>query len=134
MVEKEEKKKKLRGFAGVISIQMEPLNENEEFKEKFKDEDLKILLNATDGRYAALIKVKNGALEVEGYKNKDRNQLKKEILGWDGKLETTTNLFFKLATDELSLLSIIGKMITRKIKIRGIRKIFVLIKLFDLLE
>lgn len=128
-----EKKKKLRGFAKVISQNLKPLNEVEEFKEKYKDTDLKILLNAVDGRYAALIKIKDGKVEVDGIKNDKKENLTQDALGWDGKLATTTELFFKLATGELSTLSIIGKIITRKIKIKGISKVLVLTDLFSLL-
>ncbi len=49
-----EKKERLHGFAGIVSKQVEPLNGNEKFKEKFKDTKVKVLLNATDGKYAAL--------------------------------------------------------------------------------
>lgn len=129
-----EKKKKLRGFAKIISQQLEPLNEKDEFKEKFKDTDLKILLNAVDGRYAALIKIKKGEVEVDGIKNKEKENLTQEALGWDGKLATTTELFFKIATGELSTLSMIGKIITRKIKIKGISKVLILSDLFAILE
>ncbi|MBD3211884.1 MAG: hypothetical protein GF311_04675 [Candidatus Lokiarchaeota archaeon] len=128
-----EKKKKLRGFAKVISQQLEPLNGNEEFKNKFKDTDLKILLNAVDGRYAALIKIKEGTVDVDGIKNDEKENLTKEALGWDGRLATTTNLFFKIATGELSTLSMIGKIITRKIKIKGISKVLALTDIFELL-
>ncbi|TXT62861.1 MAG: hypothetical protein BAJALOKI3v1_480004 [Promethearchaeota archaeon] len=128
-----EKKKKLRGFAKVISQQLEPLNDNEEFKKKFKDTNLKILLNAVDGRYAALIKIKEGTVEVDGIKNNEKENLTKEALGWDGRLATTTNLFFKIATGELSTISMIGKIITRKIKIKGISKVLALTEIFALL-
>ena len=46
-----EEKKKLRGFAGIVSKQIEPLHEMEEFKEKFKDTEVKVLLNAKDGKW-----------------------------------------------------------------------------------
>ncbi|TXT67177.1 MAG: hypothetical protein BAJALOKI1v1_160009 [Promethearchaeota archaeon] len=130
MSENKEKKQKLRGFAKILSEQLAPLNENEKFREKYKDADMKILLNATDGRYAALIKVKDGSIEVEGIKNKKEN-LKREILGWDGKLETKTQIFFDLAMGKLSTLSIIGKLITRKIKIKNMKKVMMLTELFQ---
>ncbi|MHA1726206.1 MAG: hypothetical protein ACTSYC_07050 [Promethearchaeota archaeon] len=130
----EEKKRKLRGFAGIIAKNLEPLNNIEKFKEKYKDADLKILLNATDGKYAALIKVKNGTVEIEGIKNDDKENLKKEVLGWDGKLETTTELFLKLASGELSSMKMLLKLITRKIKIKGSKYVMELNNLFSLLE
>ena len=93
-----------------------------------------ILFNAVDGRYAALLKIDNGNVVVEGLKNKDKKKLKKKNLGWQGKLETTTNLFLKIATSELSTISIIKKIITRKIKIRGIRKVLILKDLFSFIK
>ncbi|TFF88946.1 MAG: hypothetical protein EU550_00260 [Promethearchaeota archaeon] len=134
MSESEKNKKKLRGFAGVIAKQLEPLNENEKFKKKFENVDLKILLNATDGRYACLIKIEDGSIEFDGIKNSEREKLKQDVLNWDGKLETTTNIFFDLATGKLSTLNMIGKIITRKIKIKSVSKVLVLNELFALLE
>ena len=131
---KPEKKKKPRGFAGVISSQLEPLNGIEKFKSKYKDTELKILLNATDGRYAALINISKGVIDVEGIPNKDRNDLKKDVLGWEGKLETTTPLFLDLAMGKLSTLGVLGKIITRKIKLKGMKKVLVLLDLFAILD
>ncbi|MBD3196279.1 MAG: hypothetical protein GF317_14570 [Candidatus Lokiarchaeota archaeon] len=133
MSEKKEKKKKARGFAGVIQKQLNPLNDNEEFNQKFKDKDEKILLNARDGRYAALIHINNGKIDVEGIKNKKKENLKQDVLGWEGKLDTTTEIFFDLATGNLSTLSMLGKLITRKIKIKGMKKVMMLTELFSLL-
>ncbi len=129
----EEKKKKPRGFAGVIAKNMEPLNTNEKFKEQYKDRDLKILLNASDGKYAAFIKIKNGTIEVDGIKNENKEDLKQEALGWDGKLETSTDLFFKMATGELSTGKMLLKIITRKVKIKGMKNVMELTNLFSLL-
>ena len=130
MSENKEKKPKLRGFGKILAEQLEPLNEKDKFKEKYKDIDLKILLNATDGRYAALIKIKDGHIQVDGFKNKKEN-LKREKLGWNGKLETKTQIFFDLAMGKLSMLSVIGKLITRKIKIKNMKKVMVLTQLFQ---
>lgn len=128
-----EKKKKPRGFAGVIAKNLEPLNEIETFKEHYKDADLKILLNATDGKYAALIKVKNGTLEVDGIKNNDKEAMSQESLGWDGKLETNTELFFKIAMGELSTGKMLLKMVGRKVKIKGAKQVAELSNLFKFL-
>ena len=80
----DEKKKKLRGFAGIVSKQVEPLKDNEKFKERFKDTEVKVLLNAKDGKYAALLVIDKGTIYVEGMKNKPKKNLKKENrwLGW----------------------------------------------------
>jgi len=58
----DEKKKRIRGLAGIVSKLVEPLNENEKFKEKFKDTEKKVLLNAKDGKYAALLVIDKGTI------------------------------------------------------------------------
>jgi len=131
---KKKKKKRLRGFAGVINNQLTPLNEIEYFREEFKEEDFKILLNAVEGRWAALIEVKGGEVKVDGLKNDPKENLKKKKLGWDGKLETTTPIFLQIAMGKLSLLGIIWKVITRKIKIKGVRNLLKLLKMFNILS
>ena len=129
----EEKKKRIRGFAGIVSKQVEPLNNNEKFKEKFKDTEVKVLLNATDGKYAALLVIDKGRIYVEGFKNKPKTNLKKKVAGWDGRLQMSTENFVKLLdSDELSLGKIVGKVLIGKIKIRGIKKVLTLLALFKL--
>jgi len=124
-------KKKLRGLAGILSKLVEPLNENQKFKEKFSDIELKVLLNATDGKYAALLVIDKGTIHVEGYKNNPKKNLKKKVIGWDGLLQTTTLIFLKiLKRDKISKKNFIGKVLTRKIKIRGIKNVLVLLQLF----
>ena len=131
----EEKKKKPRGFAGVIYAQMIPLNEKEKFREKYKDTSMKLLLNATDGKYAALITINKGNLEVEGVSNKEKDDIKKEALGWDGKLETTTQIFLDFGMGNISTASFLVKwLITRKIKMKGMKNVMVLLDLFAILD
>ena len=128
----EEKKKRLRGFAGVVSKQVEPLNEIEKFKDDFKDRTVKILLNATDGKNAALIVIDKGKLHVEEIKNNPKENIKKKNVGWDGRIQAKTNDFVELLTSEdLSIGSVVGKVITFKIRIRGLFKALTLLKLFN---
>jgi hypothetical protein len=129
----EEKKKRLRGFAGIVSKQVEPLNENEKFKEKFKDTQVKVLLNAKDGKYAALLIIDKGKIYVEGFKNNPKKNLKKKVAGWDGLLQTKMKTFIKLLeNDDISLGNVVGKILTGRIKIRGIKHVLVLLQLFSL--
>ena len=131
----EEKKKKPRGFAGVIYTQMMPLNEKEKFREKYKDTSMKLLLNAIDGKHAALIVIDKGSLEVEGVSNKEKDDLKKEVLGWDGKLETTTQIFLDFGMGKISTGSFLVKwLITRKIKMKGMKNVMTLLDLFAILD
>ena len=129
----EEKKKRLRGFAGIVSKQIEPLKDNEKFKQKYKDTQVKILLNAKDGKYAALLVIDKGTIHIEGFKNKPKENLKKKVLGWDGLLQTKTKTFVGLLeSDDISLGKVIGKIVTGRIKIRGIKHVLVLLPLFSL--
>jgi hypothetical protein len=63
--------------------------------------------------------------------NKEKNDLKQDVLGWEAKLETTTELFLKLASGQLGTGASLVKIITRKLKIKGMNKI---LDLFALLE
>ncbi|MFX1376640.1 MAG: hypothetical protein ACFFA0_12590 [Promethearchaeota archaeon] len=129
----EEKRKRLKGFAGIVSKQVEPLNENEKFKEKFKDTNVKVLLNAKDGKYAALLVIDNGTIHVEGFENKPKANIKKKVIGWDGLFQTTTKIFIEmLGNERLSVRKVIGKVLTGKIKIRGIKHVRSLIPIFSL--
>ena len=129
----EEKKKRLRGFAGIVSKQIEPLKDNEKFKQKYKDTQVKILLNAKDGKYAALLVIDKGTIHVEGFKNNPKENIKKKVLGWDGLLQTKTKTFVGLLeSDDISLGKVIGKIVTGRIKIRGIKHVLVLLPLFSL--
>jgi hypothetical protein len=128
-----EKKKRLHGFAGIVSKQVEPLNGNEKFKEKFKDTKVKVLLNAKDGKYAALLVIDNGKVYVEGIKNNPKKNLKKKVVGWDGLLQTKISTFLELLEgDDISLGKVVRKILTGRIKIRGIKHVLVLLQLFSL--
>jgi hypothetical protein len=129
----EEKKNKPRGFAGIVSKLVVPLNENEKFKEKFKDTEVKVLLNAKDGKYAALLIIEKGIIYVEGIKNKPKKNLKKKVVGWDGLLQTKTSVFLELLEgDDISIGKVVWKILTFRIKIRGIKHILILLDLFSL--
>jgi hypothetical protein len=127
----EEKKVRLKGFAKVVSKQVEVLNTIEQFKEDFKDKELKILLNAKDGEYAALLVIDHGKIYVEGIENKPKLNLNKEVVGWDGLLETKTQTFVDLlGGQKVSMGSIIFKILTFRIKIKGMKNVLVLLQLF----
>ncbi|MFW9879892.1 MAG: hypothetical protein ACFFG0_43010, partial [Candidatus Thorarchaeota archaeon] len=109
----EENKKKLHGFAGIVSKQVEPLNENEKFKERFKNTEVKVLLNAKDGKWAALLIIDKGKIYVEGIKNQPKKNIKKKKAGWDGLLQTTTPMFLEiLGSDKVSMGKVIRKILT----------------------
>jgi len=128
----EEKKPRLKGFAKVVAKEVEVLNTIEQFKEDFKDSKLKILLNAKDGKYAALLVIDKGKVYVEGIENKPKENIKKKNAGWDGLLGAKTQLFVELlGGGDISMGSIIWKIITFRIKIKGIKNVLTLLKLFE---
>lgn len=132
MAENETKKKRLKGFASTVAKAVEPLNSIEKFKEDFKDKTVKILLNAKDGKYAALLVIDHGRVYVEGIENKPKENIKKKVAGWDGLLQTTTQTFIDLlGGNNVTTGKIVAKILTGKIKIRGIKNVLVLMKLFE---
>lgn len=133
MSEIDEEKKKIRGFASLINSILIPLNENEKFQEKFKKIKVKILLNATNFNYAALIFIDYGFVKVESIPNKPKLNLKKRKVGWDAFLEMDIATFLTIAMNRMSLLGVAKMWLTRKIKMRGIRKLLLLLKVFKLL-
>ena len=106
-------------FADSIKKIYEPLNESEKFKEKYKEEQFKILLNPKDGEYAALLSVNKGNITVESIKNKPKQNLDKETLGWDGFLQTKIEIFKDIGDGKLKGGDIVKKVVTGKIKVKG---------------
>jgi len=128
----EEKKKRLKGFAKVVAKEVEVLNTIEQFKEDFKDSELKILLNAKDGKYAALLVIDKGKVYVESIENNPKENIKKKNAGWDGLLQAKMQLFVELlGGGDISMGSIIWKILTFRIKIKGIKNVLTLLKLFE---
>jgi len=129
----EENKKKLRGFAKIVSKEVEPLNSYDKFKEKYKDTEVKILLNPKDGKEAALIVIDKGTIYVESIKNDPKENIKKKNAGWDGFLETKLQVFLDILTGgDVTVGMVAKKILTRKAKIRGIKKVLMLLQLFSI--
>jgi len=124
------KQKIKRGLAALFWQFIEPLNFNEEFKEKFGDTHLNILLNPKDQKWAALLKIEKGTIDAVSTKN-DEETLK--TLEFDSLFEAPAEMFLNLFADGLSAGPLLIKMITRKIKIKGLRKMMALKEIFDLL-
>ena len=133
MVESNQENKKLRGFAVLINSILAPLNENTKFQEKFGNINVKILLNASNLNHAAIIIVDRGLLRVESVPNKPKENLKKQKIGWNAFLEMDTQTFLAIAMNRLSLLGVAKMWLTRKVKMRGIRKLLILLKIFKFL-
>ena len=133
MSEVKKESSKIRGFAGLINNILAPLNKNEKFKEKFRNVYVKILLNAVNVNFAALIIIDHGKIRVESIPNKPKENLRKKNVGWDAFLEIDTQIFLAFVMNRISLLRIAKKWLIRKIRIRGIRKLLILLKMFKIL-
>ena len=118
MVESDQENKKLRGFAVLINSILTPLNENKKFQKKFGKIDTKILLNASNLNYAALIIIDHGFIRVESIPNEPKTNLKKREVGWKAFLEMDTQTFLAIAMNRLSLIGVAKKWLTHKIKLR----------------
>ena len=128
-----EDKERIRGFASLINSVLVPLNENSKFQETFKNTDAKILLNASNLNYAALIVIDHGSVNVKSIANKPITNLKKKKTGWNAFLQMDTQIFLALAMNRISILGVAKLWITRKIKIRGIRSLLLLLKMLKIL-
>ncbi len=134
MNETEMEIKKVRGFAGLLNNVLISLNDNENFKKNFSDTNVKILINAGNANFAALIIINGGNLKVESIPNKPFDNLKKEKVGWDAYVEMDTQTFLAFAMKRLSLIGMVKKVITRKVKMKGLLKLLILMKIMKLLS
>ena len=123
-----------KGFAGLIKNIMEPLNQNQEFKQKFKNLKKKFLINASNLNYAALITIDEGSLKVDSIPNKPESNLKKKLIGWNGFITMDSQIFLALAMDRITIFNIITKWLVRKVKMKGILNLLALLKIFELLK
>lgn len=128
------KPKKARGIGGVLQKQLSPLETNKKFLKKYSKLNLTLLLNAKDSKYAAIIRFHNGKIDIESILNSNEEELSKKVLLWDGMLKTTTPIFLKIAMGKIGLFGMGAKMVSRKIKAKGIGKLLKLKKMFTLPE
>jgi len=84
--------------------------------------------------FAALIIIKNGILRVESIPNKPKENLKKKIVGWDALLAMDTQTYLALAMNRLPMSKLGLKVLTGKVKVRGLRKLLILKKMLILLS
>ena len=127
------KPKRLKGIAGVLQKQLASLETNKKFLKKYSKLKLTFLLNVKDSKHAAVVRFHEGRINVESIENSNEEVLSKKVLLWDGKLETTTPIFLKIAMGKISLFGMGIKMISGKIKAKGLRKLLKLKKIFAIL-
>jgi len=120
MIEKTPKKERLRGFAATISnaIQLAQKMNKERFDHMIEGKRTRVVYNPRDGKWAAVITLDKGNIEVQGIKNNPKEVLKRKNLLWWGYLETSIKNFMN-ATNTSSFKWFL-KIITFKAKFRGI--------------
>ncbi len=125
-------KKKLRGFAGIVYKQLLPLNTNKRYKEEHGDVSLKFLLNPIDQLKAALVIFDEGTVDVEEIQKDDPlMKMRKKQIGYDAKLQVTTQMMFDIASGKMSIKQLLKAEIKdKKIKVKGKLKLLKLIKAF----
>ena len=133
MTEVKEEKKMIRGFAGLIYAVLTPLNEKEKFKEKFAKTQVKILINASNLNYAALIIVDKGTIDVESIPNKPKENLEKKNAGWDAFIEMNAATFLAFSMKRLSLPGMAKLILKREIRLKGLRKLLAMMQMMKIL-
>jgi hypothetical protein len=87
MIKMSEKKPKLRGFARTIGKSIESVKNTEECKFIIKGVKTRVVFNCLDGKWAALITIKDDDITVEGIKNTPKKNLSRKKLYWWGYFE-----------------------------------------------
>ena len=128
-----EEKKMVRGFAGLIYSVMMPLNEKEKFREKFAKTQLKIIINASNLNYAALMIIDKGTVDVQSIPNKPKENLSKDNVGWDAFLEMNAAVFLAFSMKRLSLPGMAKLVLKREVRLKGLRKLMALMQMMKIL-
>jgi len=128
----EKREKRIKGVGSIIQKMMKPLETDEIFLAKFSKLKMKALINATDTRYAAVINFNEGKIDVEALKNSPEEDISKKKLNWNGKLETDVATLLKIATGEIGVMGLVKRIISRKIKIKGMLKMLSLYNIFQI--
>ena len=87
MSDEKPKKPKLRGFARTIGNSIYSVKDTEECKFIIKGVKTRVVFNCLDGKWAALITIKDDDITVEGIKNTPKKNLSRKKLFWWGYFE-----------------------------------------------
>ncbi len=85
----EPKKQKLRGLASLMNNTIISVKDTEECKYLIKGQRTRVLFNPKDGKWAALITIKDDVITVEGIRNTNKKDLSRKKLFWWGYFEAT---------------------------------------------
>lgn len=116
---KPEEEPERKGLAGLLWQQMGAINNSIKFKEQYADAKMKFLYNLTDQKYSALITVENGKLDVQQIENDKVNVKELEV---DAMLACPAGLFFDFSSGKVSKAALLIKMLTGKLKVKGMKK------------
>lgn len=128
------KRKRRGGLSVMLWRQLEPLNSIEVFKEQFKNVKKTILLNATDQKWAAILKIDHGSLDVESVDNSLNLEKLFIVKSWDAMFKTTSKIFLEVVTGKISKWGMIWKVLTGKIEIKNAKDLRILQTLNEILQ
>ena len=123
------KKKRLRGFPGVLWGQLSLLNESDIFKQNYADDSFDILFVCTDEKYAAHFKIADQKADIDSIENTPE-EIKK--IKSKGKLVCTFDQFMGIASGKIKTKQLIWMLISRKIKLKGMKYFKKFAKLFKI--
>ena len=121
--------KHFKGFAGIIYSMVKGLNLNEEFKQKFSEDNYSLFLAVRDDSNAIKIQVNDGKLSFTPYKNSQHN-MKEIAKECDGIIRTTRSTFLGLGLGKVNPLKVI---LTGKLRIKGMKYVKQFTSYFSLL-
>lgn len=120
-----ENDKNLEGFAQMIHNQfVRPLENSQEFKKIYKDTEITIFFNIVDATHSAVLKIDKGTIDVVGINQSDKEKKEKAARNSDVVIETIMHLFVEM--DNMSPLKLLGKIVKRKLKLKGGKKLKIL--------
>ncbi|MBY8999816.1 MAG: aminotransferase class III-fold pyridoxal phosphate-dependent enzyme [Candidatus Heimdallarchaeota archaeon] len=121
--------KEYEGFASIIFAMLKSLNNNPEFAQKYKQDNYSFLLVAEEDPKAIKLRIQDGFIKFEQFDNSKMNvkQAKKEC---DGAIITSTATFIGFGSGKVNPIKAI---LTRKLKIKGLKYIQLFTKYFKLL-
>lgn len=132
MSKEKPKKEKLKGFPKIIASALESAQKNnkEKVEELIRGKRSRVVYNPKDGKWAALITIDKGIIDVKCIKNSPKKDLKRKKLLWWGYMEVAISDFMNARN--ISDFKWFLKMITSKAKIRGIPHVKLIGKIISL--
>ncbi len=99
MTTEKPKKPRLKGFAMLIGRLIDSVKDTEECQYLIKGSKTRVLLNNLEGKWAALVTVKDGKITVQGIPNTPKKNLKRNKLRWWGFWEFPNLSYMQTAGD-----------------------------------